>query len=567
MTDPATEDRVDPAITDGEPSKPRFAALRRYGYSLDHAGLFIGVIFFAASLMPSLLPRTWLVQGLASGISLAFGYAIGVVLAWVGRRLVHARPSTTVRHWTRRAAWAFALVLIPLMLWLGSAWQDDIRHAVHYPAESRYLYLGVLLMAALTGAALLGVGRLLRDLSRRLEKRLLRHRASRRTARLVAVVLVALLAWGFVAGVIGNTARAVLDSVASNADHGTHPNTVRPTSALRSGSPDSAVSWDSLGLEGRTFIAGGPTAAQITELTGRPAMPPIRVYAGRESASSLEGEASLVLAELKRTHAFDRAVLAVGTSTGTGWINPWQPDSLEYMFGGDTAVASMQYSFYPSWISFLIDRPRAMQAGRDLFNTVNAYWSTLPKDHRPRLLAFGESLGSYGGSGAFTSIDDVLARSDGALFTGPPNSTANWRALTAGRQAGSPERLPVIGDGQSIRFSANPKDLREPDGTLSHPHVVFVQHGSDPIVWWSPSLLFNKPDWMSEPRAPDVIPQVHWYPIVTFWTVTCDMIAAASPPAGYGHDYGAEVITAWQAILHPPGWTDADTKALAAQGP
>src|SRR4051812_37045362 len=34
-------------------------------------------------------------------------------------------------------------------------------------------------------------------------------------------------------------------------------------------------------------------------------------------------------------------------------------------------------------------------------------------------------------------------------------------------------------------------DLRYGNGVLSHPHVVFMQHGSDPIVWWAPKLLWR----------------------------------------------------------------------------
>jgi uncharacterized membrane protein len=247
-------------------------------------------------------------------------------------------------------------------------------------------------------------------------------------------------------------------------------------------------------------------------------MSPIRVYAGRESASSLHGEAALVLDELKRTHAFDRHVLALATSTGTGWIDPWEADSLEYMFGGNTAIASIQYSYYPSWISFLIDRPRALEAGRELFNTVYPSWKSLPAAHRPRLVVFGESLGTFGGSAAFSNLDDLLARTDGALFTGPPNSTTMWQTLTESRNPGTLERLPVVGDGQTIRFAAGAGQLREAEGALSHPHVVFLQHGSDPIVWWTPKL------------------------------------------------FGAEIITAWDAILHPANWTAADTDALAKHG-
>jgi uncharacterized membrane protein len=413
--------------------------------------------------------------------------------------------------------------------------------------------------------ALLAVSRAVRHLYR-----FVAHKLSRWippvAARTTGVVVAVLVVWGVLTGVVGNGLRAMLDEVFSAADQGTHPNTVQPTTALRSGGPGSLVAWDSLGLEGRTFVAGGPTAAEIAQLTGRPATTSIRVYAGRESASSLQGEATLVLDELKRTHAFDRAVLALGTSTGTGWIDPWEADPLEYMFGGNTAIASMQYSFYPSWISFLIDRPRAEEAGRVLFDTVHKYWATLPPTHRARLVVFGESLGTYGGSAPFSSVDDVLARTDGALFVGPPNSTTAWRKLTDSRQHGSPERLPVVGDSKSVIFADGAQQLHEPGGALKHPHVVFVQHGSDPIVWWGPQLIWSEPDWLTEPRAPDVLPQTHWYPIVSFWQITCDMIAAAAPPPGYGHNYGSELITAWAAILYPPGWTDADTSALAKHG-
>ena len=326
------------------------------------------------------------------------------------------------------------------------------------------------------------------------------------------------------------------------------------------------MSWASLGREGRAFVANGPGADDISKLTGRPAMTPIRVYAGRKSASSLGAEAVLVLDELKRTKAFDRTVLAVATSTGTGWIAPCESGALEYLYDGDSAIASMQYSYFPSWISFLIDRPKAVEAGRDLFNTIYDYWKTLPTDHRPKLVMFGESLGVFGGNAAFADIDDILNRTDAALFIGPPNSTQIWRTLTDSRKPGSLERLPVWGDGTTVRFAASDADLRQPDGTLPHAHVVYLQHASDPIVWWSPNLVFSKPDWLAEPRGVDVIPQVRYYPLVTFWQITCDMIASTAPPAGHGHDYGPEVIDAWVTVLHPPNWTDADTKALIKTG-
>src|SRR6476646_10552274 len=79
----------------------RFRRLRHYGRRLHHAGLFGALLFFLVSLMPSLLPRTWLVQGLASGISIAFGYGIGVLIAWTVRHVIRQRPSEHVRTLNR----------------------------------------------------------------------------------------------------------------------------------------------------------------------------------------------------------------------------------------------------------------------------------------------------------------------------------------------------------------------------------------------------------------------------------------------------------------------------------
>jgi len=77
------------------------------------------------------------------------------------------------------------------------------------------------------------------------------------------------------------------------------------------------------------------------------------------------------VAELERTGGFDRSVLVVATSTGTGWIDPDAAEALEMLHHGDTAIASIQYSFLPSWISFLIDLGLASEAGSELRNAVS----------------------------------------------------------------------------------------------------------------------------------------------------------------------------------------------------
>ena len=44
--------------------------------------------------------------------------------------------------------------------------------------------------------------------------------------------------------------------------------------------------------------------------------------------------------------------------------------ALEYMTGGDSAIVAIQYSYLPSWISYLVDQSTAGEAGRALFDAV-----------------------------------------------------------------------------------------------------------------------------------------------------------------------------------------------------
>jgi len=536
--------------------------LRRYGRSLNHVGVAMALLFFSWSLTPSLLPRAWQVQGLVSGVTLACGYAIGVTIAWSARRLGVPEPSKRVRRWAWCANWVMAALTIPVILWLSSGWQREIRLAVQLPPGQRRAFLGVFVIAALTAAGLIGVVRIFHDLYLVLTRRLRRF-LPRVAARLASAVVVVALAVGLFTGVLPSTVIYLADTTFSAADHGNYDGVVQPITSLRSGSHASLVPWDTLGMEGRSFVAAGPTPTTIAQFSGHPATMPIRIFVGRLSAHSLQGEAELVLAELKRTDAFERQLLAVAVATGTGWIDPALADPLEYMYGGDSAIASMQYSFLPSWLSFLDDREHAQQAGRLLFNTIYDYWTTLSPARRPRLVIFGESLGAYGAASAFSSVADMTARTNGALLVGTPDDTAMWRQLTDHRTPTSSERLPVVGDGRTVRFAATAGDLRQPDGSLDDPKVIFLQHASDPVVWWSPTLIWHKPGWIDDDGGADVTHSMHWYPLVTFWQVTCDLLVSTKVPPGHGHNYGREAATAWAAILHPPGWRESDTNNLA----
>jgi uncharacterized membrane protein len=544
-------DQVAETPVDAAARHVRYPRLRRHLRRPHHGGVLLALVAFLCSLTPSLLPRSWEVQGLISGIEGAAAHATGVVISWLVCR-AGVRP---LAPWTQRQLWygiaAVAAVAVPTTLWLSARWQAGIRHAVNMPTEGHYSYLGMFAIAVAVAAGLVGLARLFHD-AYLVVVRPLRRFVPLLAAKLSASVLVTALVVGLFTGVVYRGLIDFANNTFSAVDRGNDDGVVQPTSTLRSGSPSSLVPWTSLGREGRAFVSSGPTVAEIQRLTGRPAIESIRVYAGLSSAPTPQTQADLVLAELKRSGAFDRPLLAVATTTGTGWVDPTLADPLEPLYGGNTAIAAMQYSYLPSWISFLVDKDRARQAGRTLFTTVYRYWATLPRTHRPRLVVFGESLGAFGGSAAFSGLADLTARIDGAVFAGPPNSTKLWRKVTDERVKGSPERLPIYGDGQTVRFAASAADLRAPDGSLRQPRLVFLQHASDPIVWWSPELIWREPDWLHEPRGPDVVPQMHWFPFLTFWQVTCDMIVGVKPPPGHGHHYGPAVPPAWAAVLHAP---------------
>ncbi len=322
------------------------------------------------------------------------------------------------------------------------------------------------------------------------------------------------------------------------------------------------MTWQSLGHQGRIFVGGGPSVRQLTAFSDTPAIEPIRAYAGLDSAKGIEATAEMAARELARTGGLQRAVVAVATTTGTGWINEAEASALEYMYNGNTAIVSMQYSFLPGWLSFLVDRERARQAGQALFEAVDKLVRQMPEGSRPKLVVFGESLGSFGGEAPFMSLNNILARTDGALFSGPTFNNTIWTQLTATRDRGSPEWLPIFDDGHHVRFVARPEDLNRPSPEWGRPRVVYLQHASDPIAWWRPDLAFSQPDWLREKRGYDVLPEMRWIPLVTFLQVSADMAVAVDVPDGHGHRYVANAAGSWAAVLSPPGWTPEKTKKL-----
>jgi uncharacterized membrane protein len=530
---------------------------RRFRYTLP--GAWAATVFACLAFTPSLLPRSPAFQGVVCGISAAIGYGLGVAGAWVWRAFADRDPRPP-----RPGAWrAFAIAAAVALLGalgLGLWWQGQLRDLMDVPAPS-LLQLPLLpLVAAALFTGLVALSRWLRGVYRWMAGRL-RRWIGPRAANAIGWTVVVAGTWLVVSGLLLNGFVAVADRSFSVRNTTTAEGVEQPTSGLRSGGPGSLMSWESLGRQGRSFVGGGPTVEELTAWSGPEATEPIRAYAGTLAAEDVEERAKLAVDDLERAGGFDRANLLVATTTGSGWLAPWAVDSFEYLTGGDSAIVGMQYSYLPSWLSFLVDQKRAREAGRELFDAVYDRWSRLPTRERPRLFVFGLSLGSFGGETAFSGEYDLRNRTAGALFAGPPNFNLLYREFTDHRDPGSREVEPIFRGGRTVRFT-NDVAAGVPPAEWEGTRVLYLQHPSDPIVWWSPRLAWDRPDWLEEPPGRDVLDAMLWIPFVTFWQVTADMPLAGAVPSGHGHTYEGEFVDGWAEVIQPPGFTDDKAERL-----
>ncbi len=528
---------------------------------LTFGGLIGALVLFCVSATPSLLPRAAMLQGVVGGVAVVIGYGLGSGASSLLRKVAREEPSA---H-TKRVAWCVLLgssiVLVPLFLWLGRRWQQAVRELMEMDSQAEWKVPIILGIAVAVAYLILVISRLVRALGRGLVYVIDRF-APRVVSVGVGAGLTVVIAVGLLQGFLFDPLLSALNETFSLVNDGTTDGVARPSNPERSGSPDSLIGWDTLGVKGRDFIGSGPTRADIEAFTGREAMEPIRVYGGLQSADSTGERVELAMGELDRTAAWDRAVLVVFTTTGTGWVDKRAADPLEYMHDGDTALVALQYSYLPSWVSFLVDQSKAAETGRAMIDAVHERWSAMPEDSRPRLLLFGESLGSFGTESAFDDVDDMVESIDGGLLVGPVFQNDIHSALTDDRDDDSPFWRPDYTNGENVRFVVAPPDLDQPDAFWGDTRIVYLQNSSDPITYWRPDLIWSPPEWLDDPRGPDVSEEMFWLPITTFLQTAADMAFSTGVPAGHGHVYGANPADAWAAIYPPVGWTPVDTERL-----
>lgn len=538
--------------------------------------LAVALLFWWESLSPTLMPRTALAQAAVSAVCIGVAMIIGTFLSWCVHHLL-ARVKKPVAPKVRRVAWgilgAAAVVVIVAGLLVWVPWQNDHRDLMGMPHIGHVNLVTIVAVTALLTAFLVLLGRVIWRGIRALNRWINRHLP--RTAATWATIIVVLLVGRWVA----SNAFDGFDSWARNqfgeVDNGTEEGIEQPASPTSSGSPDSLIPWDTLGSQGRTFVATATPEDDLRAFSdgaestaGREVLTPIRIYAGLQSASDAEARADLAVRDLERAGGFEREALIVTTVTGTGWVDPDAARAVEMMYGGDTAMVAIQYSFLPSWISFLVDADVAQTAGSELFNAVSAKWQTLPEGERPKLLVFGQSLGSLGGEAAFSGRDDrssvanMVGRTDGVLFTGPTNANTIWRQLTAARDDGSTAWRPVYREGEHVRFANRNNEMVPADPDWAAPRILYIQHPSDPVTFWSWETLLEEPEWVHDPTGYDVPDRAHWFPFVTWAQGVADLAAGFGAAPGYGHDYSISFVAGWAAVSAPEGWTDDDTLRL-----
>ena len=526
---------------------------------LSFLGVIAALAMYAVSVSPSLMARSWAWHAVASGILVACGYVAGVVVQNVAQLVIRLTGLTISASEPVELGFRIGIGALFALWWLYAVIQSYRRARkaaalVNMPGETFGEYLLGTAGAVVVSWVLLRIVGALNGLCWMLIASLDTH-MPRPAAIVVSMVILFAIMFFLTSKVILRGGIGFFRRKAEQLNMRTARGIYQPVVPERSASPASSVTWESVGGQGRVFLGRGPSRLDIAQVCGGVAMEPIRVYSGMPTGGSgIEQAAATVVAELHRTGAFDRAVILIAASTGSGWVDEWQVQPLEFLTRGNCATASLQYSYVPSALNRLTGLEPAQEASAALFAAVRAELDLMDEADRPALFVCGESLGAFASQSVFESFEDVLARVDGALWVGTPSFTPMHAALTAARHKGSPEVAPVVNNARRVRFVNEPSDLRtdlygRELGPWGFPRVVYAQHPSDPVVWWTNKLIWTQPDWLRERAGRDVSLNVEFTRFATYIQVLADLPVAGTAPGGHGHTYHEELIPLWRGIL------------------
>lgn len=315
-----------------------------------------------------------------------------------------------------------------------------------------------------------------------------------------------------------------------------------PTSGFVSGGPNSAVSWEDIGREGRRFVNMALTSDEIEAVMGEAVKDPIRVFVGLESVDTTSGRADLAMRELEAMGAFERSLIVFCSPTGTGYLNYVAAESLEYLTRGDVAMVAMQYSLRPSPQSLNRVNIGIDQNGSFL-QALKWRLAAIPAKRRPRLAIFGESLGAQTSQDVF--MEEGVAgfervEIERGLFLGTPAAT-KWRQ----RWLSQPQEWDP--EGKAVEVDSYEEYLELPPEVKARARYFLLTHHNDPMPkFWFP-LAVQAPPWLGHlgNHEPGVPAEVHWRPYTTFLITLMDVKNAMHVIPGQfvaeGHDYRKDI--------------------------
>ncbi len=331
-----------------------------------------------------------------------------------------------------------------------------------------------------------------------------------------------------------------------------------PTAPEVSGSPDSVSTFEELGLQGRRYVIDVPTPELIEEIMGEKAKAqPIRAFIGFNTEPLYStGRAELALEELDRTKAFDRSYLLLVSPTGTGWVDHTVIEAAELMARGDIATCCIQYARSPSFLAV-----QQVALGRAQFRLllwgIRERLRERPPEKRPKVLIFGESLG------AWSSSDVVMHQGisgfdhygiDRALWFGLP-WLAKWSRSGMIRQASD-----TVPEGTVGVFDSHDEYSQLTPAQRDKLRAVVLSHDNDPIALFGPDMLVRKPEWIGAEGLRGVAQSIEWTPIVTFCQTAIDaanaMVTIPGDFQSFGHDYRADTARFVRDAFQLPATSD-----------
>jgi uncharacterized membrane protein len=243
--------------------------------------------------------------------------------------------------------------------------------------------------------------------------------------------------------------------------------------------------------------AGSSTAARPTETPRAVVDPPVLQLRSTLAGTDDGGRARALVRRWLDAGGADRSVVVVAVPTGSGWVDPDAITGFTRRFAGDVSVLSMQFDDSPSWEAFVAGTGPAQHSAIALVDAVTSAVATLPHDHRPDVVLYGQSLGAIGADAARSWAQARHRPVCATVIAGPPAGTV---APQASRR-------------------------------------VVVANASDPVTRWSPATLVVAPHRWDGPAD---LPRPPWFPVASFVQTSIDLVGSLSFPAGHGHQYGTE---------------------------